>query len=113
MRTEKDPMGTVELPDDALYGAQTARAVKNFIVSDRTAYPIFIHATVLVKKSAAMVHRKLGLLTNEKADAVITAADKILKGEFMDQFVVDVFHYLVYWSSNRCIGCVSSVGYLG
>jgi len=63
MRIERDSMGAVEIPDDALYGAQTARAVENFRVSGRASYPEFIHATISIKKAAAQVNAKLGLLS--------------------------------------------------
>jgi len=91
MRTEKDSMGEVKIPDEALYGAQTARAVENFKVLGRAGYREFIHATVQIKKAAAMVHKKLGLLPSENAAAIIGAADKVLAGEYDHHFVVDVF----------------------
>ncbi|MBD3168925.1 MAG: aspartate ammonia-lyase [candidate division Zixibacteria bacterium] len=91
MRTETDSMGKIEIPDDKLYGAQTARAVENFKVSDRTGYHEFIKATAMVKKSAAIVHGKLGLLDNNLVEAVVSAADKVISGELSEHFVVDVF----------------------
>ncbi len=91
MRIEKDSMGEIQLPDDALYGAQTARAINNFKVSGRTAHKEFIEATIIIKKAAAMVHRRLGLLSENKSEAIISAADEILAGQYTDQFVVDVF----------------------
>ncbi|MBD3233857.1 MAG: aspartate ammonia-lyase [candidate division Zixibacteria bacterium] len=91
MRTEKDSMGEIKLPDDTLYGAQTARAVENFQVSGRSGYPEFIKGTVLIKKAAAIVHKELELLPKDKADAIITASDEILDDNYGDQFVVDVF----------------------
>ncbi len=91
MRTEKDSMGEIEIPDEALYGAQTARAVENFKVLGRAGYPEFIYATVQIKKAAAMVHTKLGLLPSENAAAIIGATDKVLAGEYDRHFVVDVF----------------------
>jgi fumarate hydratase class II len=91
MRIEKDSMGFKELPQDVYYGIQTARAVENFPISGWKAHPSFIKATVHIKKAAAVVHKELGLLPGEKADAIIKAADEILSGKFLDQFVVDVF----------------------
>ncbi|MCP4632966.1 MAG: aspartate ammonia-lyase, partial [candidate division Zixibacteria bacterium] len=91
MRIENDSLGNIEIPEDALYGAQTARAVDNFKVSGRTAYKEFVFATVLIKKSAALVHKKLGLISTEKADAVINASDELLKGNYLEHFVVDIF----------------------
>lgn len=91
MRTEKDSMGEIQIPEDALYGAQTARAVENFKVLGRAGYPEFIYATVVIKKAAAMVHKDLGLLEAEQADAIVRAADEVLEGRYDKQFVVDVF----------------------
>jgi aspartate ammonia-lyase len=91
MRTEKDSMGEIEIPDEALYGAQTARAVENFKVLGRAGYREFTYATVQIKKAAAMVHKQLGLLPAENAKAIIGAADKVLAGKYDRHFVVDVF----------------------
>lgn len=91
MRIEKDSMGQVKIEDSALYGAQTARAVENFKVSGRTAYPEFIAATALIKKSAALVHKQLKMLSDTKADAIIAAANQIIAGDYSEHFVVDVF----------------------
>lgn len=91
MRTEKDSMGEIELPDEALYGAQTARAVQNFNVLGRYAYPEFIYATVQIKKAAALVHKELNLIPEKNADAIIKASDKVLSGDYNQHFVVDVF----------------------
>ncbi|MBD3219406.1 MAG: aspartate ammonia-lyase [candidate division Zixibacteria bacterium] len=91
MRTEKDSMGEIQIPDDALYGAQTARAVENFKVSGRAGYSEFIYATVQIKKAAAIVHKDLGLLDNKQAEAISKAADEVLSGKYDEHFVVDVF----------------------
>ena len=91
MRTEKDSMGEIQIPDDALYGAQTARAVENFQVSGRIGYREFIYATVQIKKAAAIVHKDLGLLDTKQAAAIVRAADDVLGGEYDRHFVVDVF----------------------
>ena len=91
MRTEKDSMGEIQIPDRALYGAQTARAVENFRVSGRTGQSEYIYATVEIKKAAAQVHDKLGLLPKDKADAIVSSANLVLAGEFDDHFVVDIF----------------------
>jgi len=91
VREEKDSMGIISLPDNALYGAQTARALENFKVSGKTAYSEFILATVIIKKAAAVVHKNIGVLSEEKADAIVEAANDLLAGKHADQFVVDVF----------------------
>jgi aspartate ammonia-lyase len=91
MRTEKDSLGTKELHDELYYGVQTARAVENFPISGWKAHPGFIRGTVEIKKAATLVHKELGLLPNDKAEAIVKACDEILSGRLMDQFVVDVF----------------------
>ncbi len=91
VRTERDYLGEVELPDDAYYGVQTARALKNFPVSGITERPEFIRAYVLVKKAAALVNMEIGELDKEKGNAIVKAADDVLAGGFENQFPVDVF----------------------
>jgi len=90
-RVEKDTMGTMEVPADALYGAQTARAVGNFPISGLRPHPAFVYATVRVKIAAARVNAGLGLLPRRKARAIEAAAREILAGRHRDQFVVDVY----------------------
>lgn len=90
-RIERDALGPKEIPDHALYGVQTQRAVENFPISGRTAHPALITATVQIKKAAAQVHVALGLLPHDKGQAIIKAADEILAGQYRDQFVVDIF----------------------
>jgi aspartate ammonia-lyase len=92
MRIEKDTLGDVHVPDDALYGAQTQRAVENYPVSGLRAHPLFIRAFILLKKAGAMANRDLGALEPELADAIVTACDRILGDDSLRvQFVVDVF----------------------
>lgn len=90
-RTEKDSLGERDIPIDAYYGVQTHRALENFPVSELRPKPVFIDASVHIKRAAAIVHKELGLLENEKADAVVTAADEILNGKLREWFVVDVY----------------------
>lgn len=90
-RIERDSLGPMEVPAEALYGAQTARAIVNFPISGLRPHPLFVWATVAVKKAAATVNRELGELSPEIADAIIAAADEVLAGQHRDQFVVDVF----------------------
>ena len=91
MRQEKDSLGFVEVPAGALYGAQTARAVENFPISGLRASPFLIRAIVMIKWAAAQANGDLGLITREQADAIMQAADEVLGGQHLDQFVVDVF----------------------
>jgi aspartate ammonia-lyase len=90
-RRERDTLGEVAVPEDALYGAQTARAVENFPISGLRPFPAFIRATVLVKKAAAAANAEAGRLPKHLADAITAACDEILAGKHLDQFVVDVF----------------------
>src|ERR671922_2873999 len=90
-RTEKDPLGTKEVPADALYGVQTLRATENFPISGLRQPPGFVLATVWIKKAAALTHRETGRLEPRLADAIVRAADEVIAGQHRDQFVVDVF----------------------
>lgn len=90
-RTERDSLGSVQVPKDAYYGPETARAVDNFPISGIRPYPEFVRATILVKKAAAEANMTLGLLDEKIGQAIVSAADEILRGKLTDQFVVDVF----------------------
>ncbi|MDO5017391.1 MAG: aspartate ammonia-lyase [Porphyromonas sp.] len=92
-RIESDLIGEVELDNSHLYGVQTARAVDNFKFSPFKVndYPHFVKGLALTKKGAAMANHKLGMLTDEQADAIIKACDEILAGEHHEHFVVDMF----------------------
>jgi fumarate hydratase class II len=91
LRIEKDSLGELAVPQDAYYGVQTARAVANFPVSGLRAYPAFVWSMAAIKRAAAEVNRDLGLLPQDKAQAIMQAADEVMAGRFNDQFVVDVF----------------------
>jgi fumarate hydratase class II len=90
-RIEKDSMGEIEVPADALYGAQTQRAIDNFPISDMTLPREFIRALALIKGAAAQVNQELGLLPAEKAKAIQGAVDVVETGDTDDNFLVDVF----------------------
>jgi fumarate hydratase class II len=90
-RTEKDSMGSLNVPADAYYGAQTRRAELNFQISSLRAPRALIRALGLIKKSAAQVNMDLGLLPEELGVAITRAAQGVAEGKFDDQFVVDVF----------------------
>ena len=89
IRVERDSLGEVQVPADALYGAQTQRAIENFQISGLKPRPAFIWSMAMIKRAAAEVHRDLGLLDTEKANAIIQAAQEIVGGKWNDQFVVD------------------------
>ena len=88
-RTEKDSLGEVRVPEEALWGAQTQRAVENFPVSGLPMPPAFIAAVVRVKQAAADANASLGLLDNDLRDAIVVAGDRLINGEFADQFPID------------------------
>jgi fumarate hydratase, class II len=91
MRTEKDSLGEMQVPADALYGAQTQRAVENFPISDLRFPRSFIAALGVIKKACARTNLELGLLDDATAAAIMTAADEVIRGDHDAQFVVDIF----------------------
>ncbi|WP_287371583.1 class II fumarate hydratase [Oceanithermus sp.] len=90
-RIEKDSMGELKVPADAYYGAQTARAVENFPISGLRFPRTFIQAMGAIKHAAASVNLELGLLDEERARAILQAAEEVIEGKLDDQFVVDIF----------------------
>jgi fumarate hydratase class II len=99
-RIEHDTMGEVRVPKDALWRAQTQRAVENFPISGRGLERAQIRALGLLKGACAQVNKDLGLLDAEKADAIIAAAAEIASGQHDDQFPIDVFQTGSGTSSN-------------
>ncbi|MCD2112146.1 MULTISPECIES: class II fumarate hydratase [Rhodococcus] len=99
-RIERDTMGEVQVPVDALWRAQTQRAVENFPISGRGLERAQIRALGLLKSACARVNKDLGLLDPDKADAIVAAADAIAAGEYDDQFPIDVFQTGSGTSSN-------------
>jgi fumarate hydratase class II len=90
-RTEKDSMGEMKVPADAYYGAQTARAVENFPISDLRFSRRFIAAMGLIKWSAAQINQELGLLDEKRRGLLQEAAQEVIDGKLDDQFVIDIF----------------------
>jgi fumarate hydratase class II len=99
-RVEHDTMGEVRVPVDALYGAQTQRAVENFPVSGRPLEPALLRAIGHVKAAAARANAELGVLAGEVADAIEAAAQEVADGGHVEQFPVDVFQTGSGTSSN-------------
>ena len=91
IRTEKDSMGEFEVPADAYYGAQTARAVANFPVSGVRFPRPFIQALGAIKRAAAETNAEMGLLDSSTAKLIYSAADEVIFGKLDSQFVVDIF----------------------
>jgi len=90
-RIEKDSLGEVHVPEGALYGAQTQRAVENFPISGRGFGRPFLHALGLIKEAAARTNGELGFLETEVAEAIATAAREVEEGRWDEQFPVDIF----------------------
>src|SRR3954468_6391413 len=90
-RTEKDSMGEMKVPADAYYGAQTARAVENFPISDLRFSRRFIAAMGLIKWAAAEVNYGLGLFDERREQLIKQAAQEVIDGRLDAQFVVDIF----------------------
>jgi len=91
MRIEKDTLGPVEVPADAYYGAQTARAVSNFPISGLKPHPALVWGTLVIKKSAARANMATGRLPGDIGEAIVQATDEALQGRFDGHFVVDPF----------------------
>src|ERR687896_1775253 len=88
-RDDRDSLGNITVPANAYYGPFTTRAKQQYTVTGQTAHICLIKAFVMVKRSAALANKSLGLLDGEIADAIIRSCDEILDGKFIDQFVLD------------------------
>ncbi len=89
MRIEADSIGSMAVPADAYYGVQSLRARKNFNITGRPMHPIFIENLVKIKKAAAVTNQSIHMLEDNIAEAIQTACDEIIAGNFTDQFIVD------------------------
>src|SRR4051812_16834454 len=90
-RVEKDPLGEKQVPESALYGVQTQRAIENFPISGLRPLEPFVIAQVWIKKAAAITHKGTGRLDAKLADAIVQAADEVLIGRHDEHFVVDPY----------------------
>ncbi len=99
-RIEHDTMGEVRVPAQALYRAQTQRAVENFPISGKTLEPSHIKALAQVKKAAAAANLALGVLDAERAEAITDTAQEVASGKYDAQFPIDVFQTGSGTSSN-------------
>jgi aspartate ammonia-lyase len=91
MRLEKDTLGTVAVPREAYYGAQTARAIQNFPISGLRAHPTLVWATFLIKGCAAEANMSTGRLDRQVGEAIVAAVQEFISGKFADQIVVDPY----------------------
>lgn len=99
-RTEQDSLGLVDVPKDALYGAQTQRAFENFQISQMRFSDAFYDALIMIKKVSALVNGELGLLDEARKEAIVWACEELLAGKHRDQFVLDIFQTGSGTSSN-------------
>src|SRR5213083_2526415 len=90
-RIERDPLGELPVPEDALYGVQTERARRNFPISHLAPLAPFVDAVLWIKKAAALTHKETGRLDAALADAIVRAADEALAGAHREHFVVDPY----------------------
>src|SRR5271165_4640894 len=90
-RTERDTMGEMQVPSNALWGAGTQRAVLNFPISEARFPRRFIKALGLIKKAAAQTNGELGLVPGSIVDAIVAAAQEVADGKLDDHFVLDVY----------------------
>jgi fumarate hydratase, class II len=90
-RVERDSMGEVQVPRDALFGAQTRRALDNFPISDLRKPRRFVEALGAIKLESAVVNNELGLIGEEEKNAIVEAAEEVVEGRLDNAFVLDVF----------------------
>src|SRR5262249_18567345 len=90
-RIERDTLGEVQVPAEALYGAQTQRAIDNFPLGGMPLPASFIHALGLIKQAAAQVNAELGLLAAARAQAIAQAADEVARGVHDAHFPIAIF----------------------
>ena len=90
-RIEKDFLGSVKVPHDAYYGAETQRSLNNYQISGITMYSTFIRHYAMIKRSAALANMKIGKLDAKLCNAIVKACDEIIKGKMQDQFTIDIF----------------------
>src|SRR3972149_1865909 len=90
-RIERDSLGEIKVPADALYGPQTQRAVENFPITGLMPYRAFVWSMALIKRAAAEVNRDVGLLDPKIANAIIQAGEEVMANKWASQFVVDPF----------------------
>ena len=90
-RIEKDSLGEMQVPENAYYGAQTQRAVENFKISNLKFSEQFIKSLAIIKRNAAKVNFKLGLISKDVSDLIVSATNEISIGNYSEEFVIDIF----------------------
>ncbi|SDL32354.1 aspartate ammonia-lyase [Maridesulfovibrio ferrireducens] len=112
-RTEHDCIGSMEVPEEALYGVQTQRAAENFKITGIpiSHYPHIVNALAYIKKAAAITNNELGKMDDDKTKAIVFACDELLNGKYHDQFIVDVIQGGAGTSTNMNANeVISNVG---
>ena len=89
-RIEKDSLGEVQVPADALYGVQTVRATQNFPITQLRTHPVMIRSLGMIKKACAMANHECGHLDDERTGYILTACDEIIQGKLDAWFITDV-----------------------
>ena len=89
MRLERDSIGEKEVPENALYGVHSLRALENFSISSQRMHPEMVKSLAILKKACAAANLRAGMLPRDKAEAIIWACDRIAAGDYRDQFIVD------------------------
>ena len=90
-RLEKDSFGTIKVPEDVLWGAQTQRSIQNFTTGDELVPKKLIYALVLIKKASAIANFKLNCIDEKKKDLILESCSDILKGLYDSQFPLKVW----------------------
>ena len=103
-RTESDLLGQKQVPEDALYGVQTTRAMENFHISGHllSSYSNFIRGMAITKKAAAMANMEVGMITEQQGEAIMWACDQLIEGKYHDQFPIDMIQGGAGTSTNMC-----------
>jgi aspartate ammonia-lyase len=91
-RIDSDSLGEVKIPEDAYYGAFTARAIQQYHVTGQRSHLYLIMAFVMIKRSAAVANMKTSALDKKRGNAIVKACDAVLSGKFLDQFVVEAIN---------------------
>ena len=109
-REEFDFIGKKDIPSDALYGINTQRAIENFQISGKkmSEFPDLIKGFAIIKKAAAQANNSLGIINEEKMNAIVKACDELSEGQYIEQFPIDMFQGGAGTSSNMCVNEVIS-----
>ena len=109
-REEFDFIGKKDIPSDALYGINTQRAIENFQISGKkmSEYPDLIKGFAIIKKAAAQANNSLGIINEEKMNAIVKACDELSEGKYIEQFPIDMFQGGAGTSCNMCVNEVIS-----